>query len=72
MANPSPDAAEIWQEETVFFQIMTLGQKLKSNFVLLSCRHLAVPSTHSTVTDHSCHIPPALQWDKALSPHWQD
>lgn len=34
MGNPSPDADEIWQEEMLFFQTMTLGQKLKSS---LSC-----------------------------------
>jgi len=34
MGNPGPDAAETQQEKTVFFQTMTLGQKLKSS---LSC-----------------------------------
>lgn len=31
MRNPGPDTSEIWQEETVFFQTITLGQKLKSS-----------------------------------------
>lgn len=40
-------------------------------FLLFSCRHLVVPSTHSIGTNHSCYIPPIPQWDKAPSPHWQ-